>query len=303
MACGTLSRKVLNRFYNSLDIGRKVRFHARFARLFRGRRSGFTDGKWRLRFGGKTIWVPLRREFAWLDWETSLSLVAHEPEIKQTYLTLMQLERPPRLVLDIGANYGTHTVIFLVHGIPTVSFEPNPACHDFIRLLCGANGVSFRLEPMALGQGEGQVDLWYPEGETWLGTTDPDVKMQIAGQLTRTAVRQSTVDSYVTTHGLAPDLLKIDTEGADFAVMQGSVATLKSFRPLVLFESWPSGDRKGLSDFLEELDYRICRLPLLVNAAPRQLSREELQIEPGANFAALPAAMLRSWPRAFPSPA
>lgn len=303
MASGSLSRKVLNSFYNSLDLDRQVRFHARFARLFRGRKSGFTDGKWRLVFGGKTIWVPLRRQFAWLDWETSLSLLAHEPEIKRTYNTLMQLERPPRLVLDIGANYGTHSIIFLVHGIPTVSFEPNPTCHEFIRLLCEANGVSSRIEPMALGRTEGQVDLWYPEEEAWLGTTDPEVKKQIAGQLTKAVVRQSTVDVYVTSHGLAPDVLKIDTEGTDFAVMQGSTGTLKSCRPIVLFESWLSSDRHALNDFLEKLDYRICRLPLLASASPQPISRSGLQTDPESNFVALPSEMLRSWPRAFPSPA
>src|ERR1700722_9247274 len=50
----------------------------------------------------------------------------HDSELKQTYASLIQLEHPPRLVLDIGANYGTHSIIFLSHDIETVSFEPNP---------------------------------------------------------------------------------------------------------------------------------------------------------------------------------
>jgi hypothetical protein len=58
------------------------------------------------------------------DWGLSLLVAGHDVEIKETYRYLLE-ERKPKLFFDIGANYGTHSLIFLTHGVRTISFEPN----------------------------------------------------------------------------------------------------------------------------------------------------------------------------------
>ena len=140
-------------------------------------------------------------------------------------------------MLDIGANRGTHSIIFLIHGIATVPFEPNPVCHPFFQLMCEMNGLQSRIEPLALGNSEGVVDLWYPEGDEWNGTTDASVKVQLGGPLAKTAVTQSTVDCHVRAHRLSPDVLKIDTEGTEVRccrVPQGAAGILTTCRPITL---------------------------------------------------------------------
>jgi FkbM family methyltransferase len=213
MAAREFSRRILNLLYGSLSVDLQAWVHRRFSKIFRGYDGTFTEGKCRLTFCRKPIWIPLRRQFAWLDWDTAVSVLGNDAEIKQTYATLIQIERPPRLMLDIGVNRGTHSIIFLIHGVATVPFEPNPVCHPFFQLMCEMNGLQFRIEPLALGNSEGVVDRWYPEGDEWNGTTDASVKAQLGGPLGKTAVTQSTVDCYVRAHRLSPDVLKIDTEG------------------------------------------------------------------------------------------
>jgi FkbM family methyltransferase len=299
MAARRFPRHILNTLYSLLSLEQKVRVHWHFAKIFRGYDGVFAEGRWRLTFCGKPLWIPLRQQFAWLDWDVSLSVLGHDPEIKQTYATLIQLERPPRLVVDVGTNYGTHSIIFLINDIATISFEPNRACHSLFRLICEMNGVQAQIEPVGLGAGEEVIDLWYPEKEEWNGTTRVSVMETLGGQLTKTAVMQTTVDSYLGARRVSPDVLKVDTEGADLQVLQGAAETLKRCRPLVLFESWEASDRSTLFSFLAQRDYLVARLPLLASTAPEVLTYEQFLRDSGMNFAGLPSEVISSWPPHF----
>jgi FkbM family methyltransferase len=271
----------------------------RFSKIFRGYNGTFQEGKWRTEFYGKTILVPLRPQFAALDWDAALCVLGQDPELKQTYASLIQLASPPRLVLDIGANYGTHSIVFLINNIPVVPFEPNPACHTFFRLLCEVNDVHAPIVPLAMGSGEGSVDLWYPEGLEWLGTTDVDVKERLRGSLAKTSVRQTTLDGYVRSYGLSPDVLKIDTEGTEIQVLHGAAETLATFRPIVLFESWQASDRETLLSFFDQQNYLFAALPLFGSTPPRVLTAQQFRHDKATNFAGLPSEMVSSWPPRF----
>ncbi len=219
------SRKVLNSPYSLLPSQSKSSFHSRFSKVFREYQGDFSEGTWQLKVGQKPVLVPLRSNYAWLDWDAALSVLGHEPELKATYDFFISLKNPPQLVLDIGANYGTHSIIFLSHCIRTISFEPNTNCHAFFRLLCETNRLKYELEPLATGASEASVDLWYREREEWLGTTDSSLKFRAEGGLLKTTVSQTTIDRYVEKHRLESDVLKIDTEGTDFQVLLGGALT------------------------------------------------------------------------------
>jgi FkbM family methyltransferase len=299
LAARASTRRVLNAMYGPLTWEQKQRLHARFATIFRDDDGPFEPGEWRVDFAGRTVRVPLSETRTWLAWDAALALLGHETEIKRTYDTLVRLERPPTLVLDVGANYGTHSILLLAHGVTAISFEPNRNCHQFFRNLCAANGVPCRLEPVAVGAEEGTVDLWFPETHEWLGTTDPATRdaLQAQAALSRQEVRRTTVDRYVAEHGLHPHLIKIDTEGSDLQVLQGSAATLRRDRPLIVFESWQA-DRKQAADLLAGHGYQVCRLPLGPGGPAPLPSAEFLQTD-AANFLAVPEEVVGHWPPAF----
>ncbi len=137
--------------------------------------------------------------------------------------------------------------------------------------------------------------MWFPEREEWLGTTDPATRdrLQAETSLARLTVPLITVDGYVESHGLVPDLIKIDTEGSDLQVLQGATRTLTRCRPLVLFECWQA-QRRPMAAFLDAHHYRICSLPL-TSAQPRVLSETEFASAELANFAAVPRERLEKW--------
>src|SRR5262245_49246131 len=155
--------------------------HSRYTKLPTTPRCSSADGLWQLWFAGKRIVVPLRRESFWLDWGHALGVLGHDAEIKRTYEMLLFSDRPD-LFVDIGANYGIHSMLIAAAGVSVLAFEPNPHClNDYTRAIMSLNGItSLQWESIALGNSNGMVELSFPERETWLGSIMPAVSSQIA---------------------------------------------------------------------------------------------------------------------------
>ena len=285
-----LPRKCLNRLYDGFSDRRRRVFHARFAKIFRDHRPPVAPGTWRVRFAGREVRIPLGRETMWLDWDCALSVLGHDAELKATYAALLASDNPPRCVFDVGANYGVHSLLLLAHGVQVFFFEPNPRCHQFSRRLETVNDVAFILEATAMGAECGMVELAYPETETWLGTTSTEVASALAAEheLYRVQVPCTTLDAYVDRENRVPDLIKLDTEGGELSVLRGGVHTLKTQRPLLLFECGPCDSREQLWTFLHEAGYVVTALPLRLSGCPAKLHVSAFCESRATNFGALP---------------
>jgi FkbM family methyltransferase len=285
------TRTCLNVAYNRLSPARKESFYSLFAKIFREHPQRVAAGQWWVDVGGKWAAMPLDGEDTWLEWDLAVSLLGHEFEVKRTYLDLIHLRRP-KLFLDIGANYGLHSTLFLLHGVPTVSFEPNPRCYPYFRKLADRNNVVGDLQQVALGATEGWAEISFPERDTWLGSTNPAVVEQViqmhSAQVTRVRVEQTTLDGFVQRDGRRPDLIKVDTEGNEAAILEGARTTLTTCRPWVIFESWRDAERDSLLTFFEGLDYRVCALPHQLPHPPMIFERARLLDWPTTNLIALP---------------
>lgn len=288
MAARRSSRRCLNFVYSALPRREKARFHALCNALFVDRGVQLDDGSWIVRFAGKRLVLPLTAEGAWQEWDAAVAILGHDLEIKATYANLLRWRRP-KLFFDVGANYGLHSLLFLVHGISTVSFEPNANCHAYLRRVCELNRLTCNIQPVALSDVEGFTELWFPERQTWMGTTDAHVRESLAEDfvLSSLQVEQTTIDKFVARHGCRPDLIKIDTEGNEIRVLKGARETVKSCRPLLIFESWPGG-RDDLLEILDEMSYRVSPLPLRVDLPARVLDGREFLGHPARNFLAFP---------------
>jgi len=289
MAAHSSSRLCLNLVYSALPHREKARFHALCCRLFADGGQQFEDGNWIVKFAGKRLVLPLTAEGAWQEWDAAVAILGHDLEIKTTYANLLRWRRP-KLFFDVGANYGLHSLLFLAHGIRTVSFEPNANCHAYLRRVCELNHLVCNIQPVALSDVEGFTELWFPERQTWMGTTDARVRESLGKDfgLSSLLVEQTTIDNFVARHGCRPDLIKIDTEGNELHILRGSRETLRSLRPLVIFESWPGG-RDGLFHIFEEVGYRISPLPLQPRSPARVLENRSFFEHPGRNFIAFAA--------------
>jgi FkbM family methyltransferase len=215
-------------------------------------------GRWSVDFAGRRLILPLSRDFpdAWL---AAIGFHGYDLEIYALYERLLAGPRPPRIVFDVGANYGLHALRFLVYGARVIAFEPNPECHRWFRTWCAANRVACELEAVAVGERAGTTVLMVPKDRTYLGTTNPDVRRRWPDATVGTVtVTQVSLDDFVNEHRVVPDFVKIDTEGAEIAVLRGAADLLRTARPTLLFEAWREADtRRALWEILEKHGYAI----------------------------------------------
>lgn len=135
-------------------------------------------------------------------------------------------------VYDIGTNWGYFTTALMsnpaftgrIHG-----FEISPSTHaDFSRMVAEC-GFADRVTAHAHGLSDSNGSVAIREG-VHSGLTS----VVAAGKGTRTA-EVKRLDAL----GLPPpDLIKIDVEGHEMAVLEGARGVLETARPLVVLESW-----------------------------------------------------------------
>lgn len=148
-----------------------------------------------------------------------------------------RLCRPGLLCLDIGAHAGMYSLLFGRRGARVFAFEPLPAnlawlgrtlrANRLDRLDGPAGGAPVTVVPWALSDREGKT-LFREGAHSSEGRLDP------AG--TRPAYA-TTCDAFCAFAGIRPDLLKIDVEGEEAAVLRGSAGILGERRPAILLST------------------------------------------------------------------
>src|SRR5262249_5275188 len=120
----------------------------------------------------------------------------------------------------------------------------------------------------------------------WLGTTMARVRDAWSPQTVQSStVASVSLDAYVSEHGVTPDLIKIDVEGAELQVIRGARQLLANTRPMLIFESWPAlEERIALYDLLDGLEYLVA--PATAEFHRPGLSREAFVACPAMNFVA-----------------
>ena len=283
-----LTRRLLNFAYVRCGPRMASSVYNRTAKLFRGREVAMKPGTWTVAFDGSRVVVPLVADRLWLDWDQAMSLAGHEPEVKDAYRRLLERGPRPDVFVDVGANYGTHSLLFLGAGVPTLTFEPNDTCHAYFREACALNGFAPDFQPYALGAASGEVELFFPPDQTWLGTTDPRIveRLRRESQLASRRVEVKRLDDYAAALAGKSVLLKIDAEGHELAILRGGAALLAQTRPTIVFESLPGSDREALSGLLTGAGYRVDVLS--GTAPPREIAPSEFVATEATNFIARP---------------
>lgn len=286
------SCSVLNRSYNALSWKQKRYFWRLLGDAFGNRTAGTENRHWKVAFGEREIRLPLEADRMWLDWLLAVSFLGHDAEVKQTYLSFLESKHRPDLFVDVGANYGPNSLIFLVHGVRTISFEPNPACHDYFRECGRLNGVVVDIRDVVVGDSHDAVDLVFAEGETWNGSAEPAMQKRLretAGErLQKVSAAQVTLDEILASDPASRMLVKIDTEGFEDRVLRGARKILETRKPSVIFEAWPEASvRRELFAILAEVGYAVYPLPW-TGSFDQPLGQGEFETAIGMNFIAAP---------------
>jgi FkbM family methyltransferase len=137
-------------------------------------------------------------------------------------------------VFDVGANIGVFTVLQATQGARVYSFEPNPESYSRLSRNVAANklGGCVRLFPTALGDERGMGSLHVVGGGTTAGVV---TRVRAGASASGVAVPIATLDEVVSTlPELSIDLLKIDAEGSEVAILRGGERTLDQVQRIVV---------------------------------------------------------------------
>jgi FkbM family methyltransferase len=229
-----------------------------------------------------------------LDWTAAVSVLGHETEIKSTYEHLLaKRDWPINIFIDVGANFGTHSILFASAGIKVLAFEPNADCKPYCTTVATLNRLGISWINVALSDHQGEVHLVYPKTKTWLGSIETNVSSSLSresGNSVTARVKLDILDHYVT--DLPSDsriLMKIDVEGSELAVLRGARSLLQRPRaPWIIFESNDIAGRAELDGLLTGYGYRIFTLPFGMEPKIPPLSPADFRADPATNFIAVP---------------
>jgi FkbM family methyltransferase len=188
------------------------------------------------------------------------------------------------LVIDVGANCG-HYASMVKEEIPQaqiISFEPHPTAFGELMRIPGIRAIN-----MAVGDESGQLTLFDHASApgSQHASVVPGVLEQIHhGVVTAIVVECTTLDSFLEKMGdVHVDLLKIDVEGFELAVLKGAERTIANGRVGVVqfeFNAMNTISRTFISDFMRVLPgyglYRILRTGDLLPISEEPPVRREL---------------------------
>ncbi len=151
----------------------------------------------------------------------------------EEYTAFRAAVRPGSVVLEAGANVGAYTMLFAQWVGPAgrvFAFEPDPSAYAGLLQHIARNAVADRVTAVAaavadgsastlrlsLGDSSGISRLLQPNETHAAGTRD---------------VSAVSIDQFCADRGLTPQVIKIDVEGAELAVLGGARATVAAAGP------------------------------------------------------------------------
>jgi FkbM family methyltransferase len=143
------------------------------------------------------------------------------------------------LFVDVGAHIGTWAIRATRTFRQVVAFEPNVETNRILRTTVKMNGLS-------------NISVFSAALSNTRGERVMSTKSRMSRRRLEHRVPVRTLDSFK----LKPSLLKIDTEGDEFPVLQGAEETLKR-RPNVLVETHSPRSLCDTRDCLEAHGYSI----------------------------------------------
>lgn len=163
---------------------------------------------------------------------------------------LADLLRPGDLIVDAGANIGTHSIFWAgICRARVIAFEPVPGNAAILRRNVALNGLgdSIRVEEVGLGAAPGTArsvsGAEHNRGMTTLVLDEGGT------------IKVSRLDDFRFESPVR--LLKIDVEGMERQVLEGAVKTLKRDHPYIALEAADRASFLSIARFLGPLGYKV----------------------------------------------
>lgn len=177
---------------------------------------------------------------------------------------MAMLDRLQGTFLDVGANTGLYTVLAAKtrSEILVQAFEPLPQCIASLRQNIELNGLADRvtLHPVALSDQEGSAELFSPSDAHGLIETSASLESGFAPDrwVSSLTVKKDRLDNFRLEGTVT--VIKADIEGHEASFMQGALATIRRFRPVLFVEILRNAQFDYFTQFARTHGYASFRL-------------------------------------------
>ena len=147
-----------------------------------------------------------------------------------------------QVVIDVGANYGDSAIWWSKkYGAKVIAFEPLPDVYSVLEENIRLNRADVVAHNLALS-----------DGSIVKGSRSNNGSMLLAGG--EMELKSARLDDFNLEKA---DILKIDVEGFEYSVLNGSMETIKRLKPRIIIETHSKDLRKKCHEFLISMGYKI----------------------------------------------
>lgn len=206
----------------------------------------------------------------------------------EVFATIKQEDIKDKVIFEVGAFMGVNSLLFAKSSSPNgrvFAFEPNPWNRNRIFLNLSHNqNLAQRIEVYDYALGDindissmaisSEIDKGY-SSTSRISDSHPKIKNKdLPPGFFDVDVKIRTLDWFVETTGIVPDVIKVDIEGAEYFLLRGGLKTLQKNRPILFIELHSEFCALQCSLLLQDLDYQILLLKeemdnrLMIKAMP-----------------------------------
>jgi FkbM family methyltransferase len=189
----------------------------------------------------------------------------------ELFASLKPEEIENKTIFEVGAFMGVNSLLFAKSSGPqgkVIAFEPNPWNRNriFINLSHNQNFAQ-RIEVYDYALGDindvssmtmsSEIDKGY-SSTSRISVSHPKIKNEaLPPGFFDVEVNIRTLDWFVETTGIVPDVIKIDIEGAEYSLLRGGLRTLQENRSILFIELHSEFCALQCSMLLQDLGYQI----------------------------------------------
>lgn len=215
---------------------------------------------------GRMIGLKLRLHE---DYVVNFQNGTHDEEM---FSFISKLDKKPNIIFDVGGFMGVSSLLFARAVGPegkVFCFEPNP--WNLIRI---QTNLSYNYEeaskvtifPYAFGREEGvstflassNIDTGYSSTSRLPNSHVAHTEQELEKMgFVHTNIEMTTIDNFISTTKIYPDVIKIDVEGYEHFLLEGAIETLQHISPILLIELHSPFCSMKCTSLLEKIGYTI----------------------------------------------
>jgi len=167
---------------------------------------------------------------------------------------------------DVGANIGYYSILGckINPSLTVYAFEPSVGVMIYMCENLKINNLLDKVfvEPFALSDVSGTIDFYEMKNLKFPAIYNLSGEHNIGAKKDRVAnkikVESITLDEYLSDKKIGNvDLIKLDTEGAEYQILSGAINTLNKFKPIIICETLFNRIEKELDMVMRKNDYRF----------------------------------------------